>query len=72
VTFYALSIPIGILTIGLVFTMGPNGIWVAQGVNIVLNLAATAIFAIAAAVIYVELRRVKEGFGIEDIAAVFD
>jgi Membrane domain of glycerophosphoryl diester phosphodiesterase len=72
VAFYALSIPIGILAMILTFVVGPNGIWIAQGANIVLSMAANAIFAIAAAVIYVELRRAKEGFGIEDIAAVFD
>ena len=72
VSFYALSIPIGIVAMILTFVAGPNGIWIAQGVNMVLGMAANAIFAIAAAVIYVELRRTKEGFGIEDIAAVFD
>jgi hypothetical protein len=51
---------------------GVTGLFVGQGVNIFLSLIANALFAIAAAVAYVELRRSKEGFGIEDIAAVFD
>jgi hypothetical protein len=36
------------------------------------SLGSYALFAITGAVAYVELRRAKEGFGIEDIAAVFD
>jgi hypothetical protein len=58
---------IAILSIG-----GITGIVVGQGVNILISLLANALYAIAAAVSYVELRRAKEGFGIEDIAAVFD
>jgi len=51
---------------------GMTGMIVGQSVNIVVSLLANALYAIAAAVAYVELRRAKEGFGIEDIAAVFD
>ncbi|HEY7689007.1 MAG TPA: glycerophosphoryl diester phosphodiesterase membrane domain-containing protein, partial [Dongiaceae bacterium] len=72
VALYAVSIPVSILTMILGLTLGANGIFIGQGVNIVISVAANAVFAIAAAVIYVELRRAKEGFGIEDIATVFD
>jgi hypothetical protein len=37
-----------------------------------INVIATALSAILSAVIYVELRRIKESFGIEEYAAVFD
>lgn len=37
-----------------------------------INIIATALSAILSAVIYVELRRTKESFGIEEYAAVFD
>lgn len=56
----------------IVFIGGITGLIVGQGVNIFVSLLANALYAIAAAVAYVELRRAKEGFGIEDIAAVFD
>jgi len=40
--------------------------------SIAINVVYTALNATLAAVVYVELRRTKEGFGIEDYAAVFD
>lgn len=56
----------------IIFIGGMTGLIIGQGVNIFISLLANALYAIAAAVAYVELRRAKEGFGIEDIAAVFD
>jgi hypothetical protein len=51
---------------------GVTGIFVGQGLNILVSIIANALFAVAAAVVYVELRRAKEGFGLEDVAAIFD
>jgi len=66
------SMVAGIVVLLFVGFGGVTGLFVGQAVNIFLSLIANALFAIAAAVAYVELRRTKEGFGIEDIAAVFD
>lgn len=41
-------------------------------VDIAVQIVITAFSAVVAAVGYVELRRTKEGFGVEDLAAVFD
>jgi hypothetical protein len=40
--------------------------------DLALNVVLTTLSAVLTAVSYVELRRAKEGFGVEDIAAVFD
>jgi hypothetical protein len=67
------SIAAGIIVIVAIIAIGGiTGMMVGQGLNILVSLLANALYAIAAAVSYVELRRAKEGFGIEDIAAVFD
>lgn len=68
----AASFVVGIVIVVLGIFGGTTGMLVGQGLNIFVSLIINAIFAIAAAVAYVELRRAKEGFGIEDIAAVFD
>ena len=62
------GIVIGVLSV----LGGVTGILVGQGLNVLVSIIANALFAVAAAVVYVELRRAKEGFGLEDIAAVFD
>jgi hypothetical protein len=41
-------------------------------VDIAVQIVITAFSAVVAAVGYVELRRAKEGFDVEDLAAVFD
>lgn len=66
------SVVAGIVVLISVGFGGIAGVFIGQGLNLLLSLIANALFAIAAAVAYVELRRAKEGFGIEDIAAVFD
>lgn len=68
----AASMVVGIVIIVLGVFGGVTGMLIGQGLNILASLIVNALFAIAAAVAYVELRRAKEGFGIEDIAAVFD
>ena len=67
------SVAAGIVVfIAIIAIGGIAGLVIGQGLNILVSLLANALYAIAAAVSYVELRRAKEGFGIEDIAAVFD
>lgn len=68
----AMSMVAGIVIGVLSVIGGVTGILVGQGLNILVSVIANALFAVAAAVVYVELRRAKEGFGLEDIAAVFD
>ena len=51
---------------------GVVGALIGQGLNSLVTMVTYSLFAIAAAVAYVELRRAKEGFGLEDIAAIFD
>jgi membrane-anchored glycerophosphoryl diester phosphodiesterase (GDPDase) len=68
----AMSMVAGIVIGVLSVFGGVTGIFVGQGLNILVSIIANALFAVAAAVVYVELRRAKEGFGLEDIAAVFD
>jgi hypothetical protein len=64
---------VGGIAIGVMSVFGGvTGIFVGQGLNILISVIANALFAVAAAVVYVELRRAKEGFGLEDIAAIFD
>ena len=62
----------GVIVVLLLTVGGMTGMLVGQGLNILLSIVTNALFAIAGAVSYVELRRAKEGFGLEDIAAVFD
>lgn len=67
------SVAAGIVVfVAIIAIGGITGMMVGQGLNILISMLANALYAIAAAVSYVELRRTKEGFGIEDIAAVFD
>jgi membrane-anchored glycerophosphoryl diester phosphodiesterase (GDPDase) len=68
----AMSMVAGIVIGVLSVFGGVTGILVGQGLNLLISIIANALFAVAAAVVYVELRRAKEGFGLEDIAAVFD
>ena len=68
----AMSMVAGIVIGVLSVFGGVTGIFVGQGLNILISIIANALFAVAAAVAYVELRRAKEGFGLEDIAAIFD
>jgi len=68
----AASMVVGIVIVVLGVFGGMTGMLIGQGLNILASMIVNALFAIAAAVAYVELRRAKEGFGIEDIAAVFD
>jgi hypothetical protein len=68
----AMSVVTGIVIGVLAVFGGVTGIVVGQGLNLLVSMVANALFAVAAAVAYVELRRAKEGFGLEDIAAVFD
>ncbi len=68
----AASVVVGIVIVVLGVFGGVTGMLIGQALNILVSMIVNAIFAIAAAVAYVELRRAKEGFGIEDIAAVFD
>jgi Membrane domain of glycerophosphoryl diester phosphodiesterase len=68
----AASFVVGIAIVVLAVFGGTTGMLIGQGLNLIVSMIINALFAIAAAVAYVELRRAKEGFGIEDIAAVFD
>jgi hypothetical protein len=61
-----------VIFVAIIAIGGVAGLVIGQGLNVLFTLLAYALYAIAAAVSYVELRRAKEGFGIEDIAAVFD
>jgi hypothetical protein len=63
---------VGVVIVVLGVFGGVTGMLVGQGFNMLASMIVNALFAIAAAVAYVELRRAKEGFGLEDIAAIFD
>ena len=62
ISFVRLKIPGGVRRIAC---------WPASS-SIAVQIIITAFSAVVAAVGYVELRRAKEGFGVEDLAAVFD
>jgi hypothetical protein len=68
----AASMVVGVVIVVLGVFGGVTGMLVGQGFNMLASMIVNALFAIAAAVAYVELRRAKEGFGLEDIAAIFD
>jgi hypothetical protein len=65
---FAVGIPLMFLTL----VGGLEGMAAGQAINFVISMLTYALYAVAFPVAYVGLRRAKEGFGIEDIAAVFD
>jgi hypothetical protein len=63
---------IGVFALYVVAAPEGLGQLILAGINVIVNGIVTAYFKVVAAMIYHDLRTVKEGVATEEIAAVFD
>ena len=72
VLYYVLAVIVGIVLLAVVVLVSSIVPYLGVVMSFLVNAATTAFFSVSLTVIYAELRRVKEGVNVSQIAQVFD